>query len=354
VNPSKYHFELWSPSGELLADLAGRAQRRQITQSRNEAEDIQWQLDINELEDLCRRMNTTPDELINPGSTEVRIRRGSSYLCGGQITYRDPNISEGSQYLDVRATGFLNLFKSRYTDAPQRVFSAVQATTIAATLINETQAKGADWDFGVTIGSLATVGVHDRTYIEDEIKDSLQRLTRVQTAPFDFEFTADKVFNTYARLGSERPEIIFEYPGNVKSLRSPKDATGLANSIRVQGSGSGTDGSARAVRDGADSQHNYKVREKKVQESSTVEVGTLEDDGDAELAAWAYPFEVPMLSVDGNVSPLVTDYGIGDYLMFVSKRYRILAALNGFFRLEKRVITIDEDDNEDVQLMVTQ
>lgn len=354
MTPSKYHFELWSPDGELLADLAGRAQSRRITQSRNEAEDIQWQLDINELEDLCRRMNTTPDALINPGSTEVRIRRGSKYLCGGQITYRDPNISETSQYLDIRATGFLNLFKQRFTDPPERIFSDEQATTIAATLINETQAKGDDWDFGVTIGTLATVGTHDRTYIEDEIKDSLQRLTRVQVAPFDFEFTHDKVFNTYDRLGSDRPDVIFEYPGNIKRLRSPRDATGLANSIRVQGSGSGTTAAARAVRDDTTSQTNYKVREKKLLESSTIEVATLEDDGDAELAGWAFPFEVPIPVVDGNVVPYVTDYGIGDYVKFVSKRYAILSHLNGMFRVEKRVITIDEDDNEEVQLMVTQ
>jgi len=352
VQPSKYAFELWSPSGLLLADLAGRAKNRRIVMSRNEAEDITWQLDLNEFENYCRTINATPSSLLQPNSTEIRIRRGSKYLCGGKLLYRNPRVTPNSQDIELKATGFLNLFKRRYT-AAERIFTGVEATTIAATLIEESQDQGPNWDFGVTIGSLATVGTHDRIYHDDEIKDSLQNLTKVQVAPFDFEFTYDKVFNTYAAVGSRRPELIFEYPGNIKSFEVPVDGTLTANSIRVLGSGSGTQGSIRVVRDDLSSQANYKVLEEKLLESSVTEDTTLEQHGDAELAAVANPFEIPSIEVDGNVAPYVTDYQIGDYVRVIIRGYELTSNINALYRIERIDLSVDENDQESVKLYLS-
>jgi hypothetical protein len=348
MQPSRFSFELWSPNGTMLADLGGRAKERHIALSRNEAEDIRWTLDRNEFHNYCRLAGLDPDALLVSNSTEVRIRRGQTYLCGGKLLYRRKRVTPDTQEIELKATGFLNLFKRRFTDE-ERIFTGVQATTIAATLITESQAQGENWDFGVTIGNLATVGTHDRTYRDDEIKDSLQRLTRVQVAPFDFEFTHDKVFNTYASIGSQRPELIFEFPGNIRAYDLSLDGSITANHLRVLGSGSGTEGSARVTVDDLQSQINYGVLEDKLLLSSVTDPDTLTDNGNAELAAVSTPFEILTIQVNGNVAPFVTDYKIGDYVQVVIHEENIHA----MYRVERIDLTIDENDNEDVRLYLS-
>src|SRR4051794_4432981 len=212
--------------------------------------------------------NSSTDSALRPAWPSIRNLRSQTpafqalYVAGGQLDYMNPQVSGTSQTVDIRAHGFLNLFASRYTDAS--TYTATDGSQIAASLILTTQLKGANWDFGVTIGSLATTGPHDRTYQQDvtSIKDALQDLTKVQANPFDFEFTADKTLNTYASIGSQRPDVIFEFPGNVKSLSAPLDATGIANQVNGYGSGLGDQATAR-FNDGDDaSQADYKVRQK--------------------------------------------------------------------------------------------
>lgn len=342
---SKYSVELVDASGNLLADLSGRASGRSVTRSRNEADQITWSVDLNEFERYCRLLNLDPKTLIVVDSTEVRIKRGQSYICGGQINY----VETTPQTISFRATGFLNLFKSRYTS---NTYTATEATTIASNLITTTQ-TGTNRDFGVTIGTMATVGVHDRTYARTNIKDALQNLTQVQTNPFDFDFTYNKVFNTYAQIGSQRPDIIFEYPGNIKDFRVPLDATELANSIIVLGSGFGTDAAATVTVDDTGSQANYKVREKVILESSTESTTVLTEDGRIALATWSTPTEVPQIDVDGNKAPFITDYGIGDYVLVRFVGHKWLDHISTFFRVEKFVLTVDQDDNEVISLSLS-
>lgn len=350
---SKYSFELWTSSGLLLADLSGRAQRRKVIRSRNEADEITWTLDLNEFERYCSRTNQDPSSLLIPGVTEVRVRRGGTYIAGGQLDYMDPQVTASTQTIQLMASGFLDLFKSRYTDA-ERIFTAVQATTIAWTLIDESQSQGDDWDFGVTQGSLATVGVHDRTYQRTNLKDALQNLTKVQTNPFDFEFTPDKVFNTYAAIGSSRPDVIFEYPGNIKSFSAPVDGTGIANRVIALGSGFGEEAQAQYVAEDVASQATYKVREKVIVSNATDNSDNgLTDAATSEIAAWSFPFQIPPLVVNGNVAPFITDYGIGDYIRIRLKNYNLLSHIDGLYRLERYELNIDESDNEEITLYVS-
>jgi hypothetical protein len=344
---SKYAVELWN-NGQLVADLSGRANGRSITQSRNEADEITWSINLDEFERYCRLMNLDPKTLIIVNSTEVRIRRGRKYLAGGQITYSDTYLTANAQTISIRATGYLNLFKYRFTDT-ERIFTETDGGQIASDLITEAQA-GENRDFGVTIGSIATTGNHDRTYKRTNVKDALQNLTNVQTNPLDFEFTPDKVFNTYKQLGSQRADIVFEYPRNITSGRFPVDGTEMGNQIIVLGSGFGELATAQVTVDDLGSQGNYKVRQKIVVSNSKEDIDELTQDGKIELAKWANPFQVPAIDVDGNLSPYVSDYGIGDYVRVVVTGYSWLSHINALHRLEKRVIKVDEDDNENVTL----
>lgn len=349
MQTSKWHFELWSRNGVQLADLAGRAKNRRITQSRNQAEEIIWQVGIDDFETYAAASKVDPRTWLVPGQTEVRVRRGGSYLCGGQLVFADTRITTETQDLELRAKGFLDLFKDRFTDE-LRYFSNTEATTIYATLIQETQA-GPNADFGVTIGSLATVGTHDKTFKATNIKEALQR--GCELFDFDMEFTHDKVWNTYTSLGSQRPEIVFEYPGSIRTLNAPIDATNIKNRVYVLGSGSGTEGSIRVQVDNAASQVDYLIREARTSFSDVEDTTDLTNHGETELEAWATPFQIPTLEVDGNIEPFVTDYKVGDYVEVRSRQYQLLAGINGMFRIEKRDILIDENDRETIRLYLT-
>lgn len=348
---SRYAFEIVNPDGELVADFTGLAFARRLTLSRNEAEDIYFVMDLNAFERYCDLLGLEPQNVLAVYQNEVRVKRGQNYICGGQLSYIEPKITANGQTVEVRATGFLNLFKDRYTDI-ERIFTAEEATTIASTLINETQALD-NGDFGVTIGAMATVGDHDRTYRRTNIKDALQELTRVQTNAFDFEFTYDKVFKTYESIGSSRPDIIFEYPNNIKAMNVPLDATGVANQIIVLGSGFGEEAAIQVTVEDEPSQLNYILRQKIITPNSVQEVDTLTDHGNAELSAWSVPFELPGIEVDGNLVPYVGDYGIGDRVRVRIKGYKMLEHIDTIYRIEKIDVGVDENDNESVKLYLS-
>lgn len=349
---SKYGIEIVNPAGLLLADLTGRATKRSLSLSRNEAEEINWSIDLNDFEQFCRDSKVDPLSILVACSNEVRIKRLGTYLAGGQMVYFETNVDANQQVINVKATGFLNLFKDRYTEE-LKFYDATQATAIGASLINDSQALP-NGSFGVTIGSLATVGLHDRQYDRTNIKSALQDLTTSQVSPFDMEFTYDKVFNTYSQLGTVRPDIIFEYPNNIISFSVPNDGTGIANQIIALGQGFGTEAQSQAISESAGSQATYRLRQKIITSNGTDDSDLgLTDAADRELSAWAFPFEVPTITIDGNVAPFITDYGIGDRIFVRINNYNTLAHINNYFRIERIELDIDEDDNEKVKLYLS-
>jgi hypothetical protein len=348
---SKYTCELWSPDGLLLADLSGMAQDRRVIKSRNEADEIYWRLDLNDFETYCSHNNMDPATLLMPGYTEVRIRRGGEYISGGQLAYIRPRIRADERSIELRAWGFLALFGERYTGT-LREFTATQATDIAWTLIDESQ-NLANGDFGITRGNVATVGTHDRTYRRTNLKDALQNLTKVQTNAFDFEFTHDKVFHTYDGIGSDRPDIIFEYPNNIIELMVPNDATDLANQVVALGAGLGDETVPVVTVDNLDAQIVYKLRQRVITTNGTDDSDNgVTDAANAALSAWALPFELPSIVVDGNKAPYFTDYGIGDRVRIRVNGYGLLEHINGMYRIEKTELNVDENDKETVRIYV--
>lgn len=350
MDQGKYSIELWN-SGQLLADLSGRADGRSVIRSRNQADQVTWSLDLHEFERYCELLKLDPKTLVIINSTEVRVKRLGKYLAGGQVNYAETVLSANGPTISLRAIGFLNLFKKRYTSA-NRVFSGVSRSTICSTLITESQ-TGTNRDFGITIGTLASGPNHDETFKRENVKNALQGQTERQSDPIDIEITAEKVFNTYNKIGSNRPDIIFEYPGNIKpGSRFPLDGTDMTNRAIVLGSGSGDLGLAQTVVEDLGSQANYKVREDIVLSNARETVSELEDDGESVLASKAFPVNVPSLKIDGNKAPYITDYGLGDY---VKVRVQNSAWLeqDSMRRVEKYSLAIDSEDNEDVTLEVS-
>lgn len=348
---SKYGLEIFDPNGVRLADLSGRTQGRRLSKSRNEADEIQWTLDLNEFEAYCRASNKDPNAILMTGRNEVRVKRGTNYLAGGQLLYWRASSNARGKTIEIRATGFLNLLTRRYTSDE---FAATDGASIAWQLIQASQAL-TNGDFGITLGATTTVGLWNKTYNRVSLKEAIQELAESPTRGFDFEFAYNKVLNIYKSIGANRTsDILFEAPGNLIEWELPNDATGIANEVIGIGSGNGTESQVMHTESSLPSQLTYRLAQKFLQRSSTNDSdGTLTDAVKGELTAWAFPFEVPSITVDGNKAPYITDYGIGDVVRVRLRDSDLAKHVDGGFRIERYDLNVDDNDDERVKLSLS-
>lgn len=359
---SKYAFELYSKNGLLLADLTGLAEDRSIVESRNRPEEIDFSLDLVRFEQYTRSIGGDASQILIAGQTELRVKRNGTYLCGARIERIDTTISSRSKKIQVKALGYLNMFAKRRTGGfntglvAERYENMTRAD-ILWQLIEQTQAID-DGDLGITKGSeqytaAQGAGLYEKTYNLTVIKEAIQNMTELKTGPIDIKFTHDKKFNTYQSLGSSRPDIVFEYPKNILEINLPDDAINITNEVKGIGSGIGDDAQTILTVTHLESAANYGTRQETLIKNDTNnEDNGLLDAVEAKLDADINPYRIPSLVVDGNLAPYVTDYQVGDTVVCKIVGFDMLKRINGMYRLERRTIRIDNDDNEIVTLEV--
>src|SRR4051812_31763971 len=140
---SIYSVLLVDPAGNLLADLSNLCKTRHFTVRRNRAEIVDVAMDQGQLEALSTTLGTTVRGLLAPGVNEIRIRRGARYLVGAQIQFLNATLDGNSRTIELRAIGFLELFKDRYLWPADAVLTqtAVDIGQVAWNFINASQAR---------------------------------------------------------------------------------------------------------------------------------------------------------------------------------------------------------------------
>lgn len=366
VFSSKYTIELWTREGTLLADLGARLRNRVLIQSRNQPDDLAFDMDLNDFERYCEKAGVDPKDLLVVNSVEVRIKRLATYMSGGQLVYRNVHLEKNSGTVTCRILGFLQLWAKRYTGESDAglvsdVYSTADGTAdlsrkdLAWALINQSQ-NLTNGDFGVTLGpnQASSTTTYQKNYSRTNIKDALQGLTTVEAGAIDIEFTHDKKFNTYDYMGSNRPDIVFEYPGNIRSIGVPEDGTDMTNEAIGIGRGAADGTQTVAIESDLASQASYGLRQDTINSNGTDNSdGGITDDAKAEIQSASLPLRIPSIVVDGNFAPFVTDYGIGDRVRVKVSGYKLVNNINGMYRIERRTIRIDDDDNEEVTLEVS-
>lgn len=348
---SKYTVEIYDPDGNLLADLSGIANARKLQRIRNRAGSCVFTVDLNTLEDLCRRKHVNPADLLAVNHNEVKLRKGTTYLFGGQINYVEGSLSE-TQTLEVRAVGFLDLFADRHVLIPVQ-FSSEDAGDIAWQLIDTAQTD-LYGDFGVLQGTIQTSVNRDRSYEKyQNIKELIIQLSEVING-FDFEINYDKEFNVYYPYqGNVRPNILFEYPGNIKSISIPTDGSKMVNRALMRGQGFG-ESQLQVEREDTDYQEFYAIREKIYDNASVSLESTLENYGDAYVDEFRSLLQIPEIVVDGNKTPFITDYGIGDRIPITINGYEIYSHINKtYYRIDAIDLSVDDNDQEDIRLTLS-
>lgn len=344
----KYELELWI-NGVQVGDITRLAQNRRFTLTRNASEDLSFLMSLTAFEDYCASLGAAPQAILEAYVTDIYVKRAGVYYFGVQVTDIQYNLNQNGINMEVKASGYLDLFKDRYVT---KVYDGVERVAIATDLINTTQAGDSSNDFGVDIGPVQyNTGFEDteRNYVDQNVRDGIVNLTQLSDGVFDFAFTYDKKFNTYAQIGSDRPTLKFTYPYNIKSGTVPHTALNLYNYIIALGSGFGEETLRTETADGV-SRANYKTRQKIVSFNSISIQDTLDLNAYAYLQRVKDILELPKFSISGEFADL-SIIGIGDRIPIEVLGHPALP-LNGTYRIEQIDVNLDENDAEDISVTV--
>lgn len=344
----KYQFELWI-NGVQVGDISKLMQDRRYTITRNASEQLSFKMSLTAFEEYCASLGAAPQAILEPYVTDIYVKRNNVYYFGVQVVDMQYSLNQEGIGVEVRATGYLDLFKDRYVT---KNYDGIERVAIAQDLINTTQAGDSSNDFGVDIGATQyNTGFEDteRDYVDQNVRDGIVNLTNLSDGQFDFDFSYDKKFNTYAQLGSDRPTHKFTYPYNIRSGSVPHTALNLYNYIIALGSGFGTEALRTETADGV-SRANYKTRQKIVSFNSVSVQDTLDLNAYAYLQRVKDILELPKFNISGEFADLDI-IGVGDRIPIEVQGHPALP-LDGTYRIEQLDVTLDENDAEDIGVTV--
>ena len=343
----KYEFELWI-NGVQVGDISRLAKSRSFTLRRNASEDLKFNMDLTAFERYCAQAGRNPLATLEPYVTDIRVKRMGEYLFGVQVVELNYNLEPGGISMEVRATGFLDLFKDRYIT---KTYTADEATAIWRDAIAETQSGEPSDDFGVVAGvqQYTTAAIRDREYVDQNVRDLLVNLTALTDGQFDFRFNYDRSYETFEQIGASRPGNKFTYPYNIKGGSVPRTALNLYNYIIGLGSGFGEE-ALRSIQVDAESRLNYKTRQKIVTFNSVTEQITLDDNTSAYLQRVKDILMLPSIKTDGTFCDL-SIIGVGDRVP-VEVQGHAAIPLNDTYRIEQIECSLDDNDAEDISLTI--
>jgi hypothetical protein len=344
----KYEFELWI-NGAQVGDITKLMQNRHFELVRNGSEQLGFTMSLTAFEAYCADLGAAPQAVLEAYVTDIRVKRNGNYYFGVHVVDMAYNLEESGITLEVRATGFFDLFADRYVT---KTYTQTERVAMFLDLINETQDTGnPDDDFGVVPGpqQYNTGLLSDREYTDQNVRDGGINLTNLSDGQFDFRFNYDRSVETFAQIGSDRPDMKFTYPYNIRSGKIAHTATNLWNYIIGLGSGFGEEALRTVTADGA-SRGNYKTRQKIVSFNSVTEQQTLDENAYGYLQKVKNILELPTFNVSGALANLDV-LGIGDRVPVEVVGHSALP-LNGVYRIEKLAVTLDENDAEDIAITV--
>lgn len=344
----KYEFELWV-NGVQVGDITKLAKGRNFTLTRNSSEQLGFTLNLKAFEAYCASLGVQPLAILENYVTDIRVKRNGNYLFGVQVVDQQFNLDASGITVDIKATGFLDLLKDRYVT---KSYTGYERVAIAQDLIATTQAGDPTNNFGIVLGTNQyNTGLTDtqRNYADQNVRDALINLTNLSDGNFDFRFNYDRSFETFAKIGSDRPNTKFIYPYNVTSGTIPRTAANLWNYIIGIGSGFGSQALRTETADGA-SRLNYKTRQKIVTFNSVSVQDTLNQNAYGYLQQVKNILLLPKLNVSGKFANL--DYlSIGDRVPFAVTGHPMLP-VDATFRIEQLQVQLDDNDAETIAMTV--
>lgn len=178
--------------------------------------------------------------------TIIVIKEDGTCVWSGPMADQTGTYEDLDGYITVTGYSWLYYFKFRNTNKSQ-IYSQVEQSAIAWSLINTTQAK-TNGTLLITQGLNPTSMLRDRTYETYEIAEALTNLSNVING-FDFGF--EPVFDSNNRLSSVLFNVYYPTRGSLRddlgklemginvSSVSWSTISELYNTVTVEGSGTG-------------------------------------------------------------------------------------------------------------------
>lgn len=342
---ARYELELWV-NGVQVGDIGRLAKNRSFTLKRNDSEELSFDMDLTAFEAYCAAAGSLPSEMMEAYVTDVRVRRNGVYLFGTQVVDMVYGLGENGATLTVKCTGFLDLFRDRYVT---KNYVNIDAAQIARDLLATTQATHGT--FGVANGTSQydTGKLRERGYVDQNVKDGIVNLTELVDGKFDFRFNYNRTFETFERVGANRPGYKFTYPYNVSSITVPHTGLNTFNYIIALGSGFGEETLRSEVSDPV-SRANYGTRMKVISFNSVSQQSTLDQHAAAALAQQKNLLELPKLATSGTFCDL-SIIGVGDRIPVEIQGHAAIP-LNATYRIEQIDCKLDDNDAEEIDLTV--
>lgn len=350
--PDHIEVELWTRSGVPIADITHLVRNYFAVEERNEAEQLQFSMDLDAFEDyMLLKVGADPVSNFREGQTEIKVKENGEYVFGCQVQWAPINLNEdGSATISVTATGYLNFFNARYPN-PAIKYNNIEAVSIARDLISKAQAV-TNGNYGITLpssGYYVTGKQRTREYAAytASTKLCIQRLTNLEDGNFDFRILANKQFMTYRAIGSPRSDFKITY--DRKRNRSTFDssvlnrgANQLFNSIIGLGSGNGGE-TMTSIQTDALSALEFGLREDVSLFNSVSNQTTLDENTKARLKRVKDLVRMPQTTLSGADLPKVP-ISIGDIIPFEYTGRKLLEDMSGNHRIERIETRLDENN----------
>lgn len=347
TNTKPYKIELRSAwTNKKIDEISKLCSNRRFVMGRNIAEEFSCDIDLVAFEERMRAIGENPVTVLQNYATDIVVYKNDTPLFRVHLWDQQISLQRDNKIVRVKADGYLNLFKDRYTGFDY--YQPQSMTSIAWKLIDNSQDLP-NGDFGITLGpNQFTTPDRERTYSRKNIREALIEQTEIEGSKFDFQFTWDKKFNTYEKLGDERPDVILEYPRNIVSLETPKTAVNLYNEVTALGSGLGVEQLASTADDN-DSQVGFKLRQKITIYNSVEQQNELDEHAEKDVAKYKAEYLLPGVTVSGakfNVLDLMP----GNRIRLIINGVALLP-IDGMFRVEKITVTLDANDVETIAIV---
>jgi len=334
---------IYSPAGVLIEELPL-------------ARDKEFELRLNNwgvarfvLDSLDPSVNK---DVLHVQRNEVRIRFGQLTVWAGVLASWRLN-QEGDITCLAYSWEWLltKFFLEVGDDSVDTGYTNEDIGDIITDLIDTHQAKTGG-DFGLIPGTIQTSRNATRTDYKAlaSVWDMIKNLTNVRDG-VDFSISPNKEFNVfYPRRGQDRPGVVLDFPGNIKSFRYEEDGIEMVTKLFVKGDGLDDAAVIASATDAQQVAVYGLLHDSRVYSSSNPDV--LEEFGRGLLRER----NKPQVIIDDIVfesgiegSPTFTEFGIGDTIRVAISSGDVLN-INRKFRVERMTYTIDDQGALDISV----
>lgn len=251
----------------------------------------------------------TVQNTLTAGLRTVKIYLDSTLMFSGFLDVATIQKFDLDINVNLAFKSWIYYFTKRFIT---KTYSAQGDGDIAWDLIDTAQADTYG-DIGITQGTITNVtDPRDRTYNRDEVMKSIYNLSNSNIdGGFEYEITNAKVFTTATRLGSDRPEIVFDKSNIDTFLISNNIGLSIATQVNALGGGVADSQIIKTQTASTALRTKWYLQEKDISFIDVEDPDVLDDHATEALAdAQDSSLDLELVVRTNNVA--ITEYDVGD------------------------------------------